>query len=453
MKTLLTINFATLLMSSLLIGSPARADSTSPDPALLARGAYVAQAADCNACHKGASAGSPDYSGGVPIATPMGEIIGSNITPSVDYGIGKYSEEDFKKALTQGIRRDGKNLYPAMPYTAYQGMTNDDIHALFVWLKFGVQPVNKAAPETHLGFPWSIRPMMGIWNLFNNYFPTPVTSLKDVQLQRGDYLGEVLGHCSACHSPRNFMMGESRSARFSGGQVGGWAVPNITSDPISGVGGWSDAQLKQYLKTGHVEGRGIAASGMGEAVENSLSYLNDSDIDAIVTWLRQIPAVRDPEDQQPAWSYAGDPARAQHLPGKALFLSSCAACHRDAGQGANNDSFPALTHNSTTGNHNPSNLVMVILDGVDRQGRFAPVHMPGLRDTLSDEQIAQVANYVTASFGNPHVQVSGDFVAQQRQGGAKPLLLRLMPWGGGAALLLVVLLGWQISRKRAGKPQ
>lgn len=447
-------NIKWLALGTVIFAAQAMADNVLPDPALLAKGAYVAKAADCNACHRGASHGAPEYSGGFPLATPMGNIIGTNITPSKTHGIGNYTEEEFKKALTQGIRPDGTQLYPAMPYTAYQGMKDEDIHALWLWLQHGVEAVDKPVAQTALSFPWSVRPLIALWDIVNNTLPQPVVPLSTPELERGYYLVEVLGHCSACHSPRNFMLGEGSGQRFSGGKQGGWHAPNITSDPVSGVGGWRDAELIQYLKTGNVPGKGTASGGMAEAIEHSLQYLSDEDLKAIVAWLRQIPPVRDPNEKQAAWKYsARTGVYAKDVSAQSLYERACASCHRSDGQGAYNNTFPSLSHNSTTGSTSPENLVMVILDGVQRQGAYVATEMPGFRDTLSDEQIAQLTNYVAQRFGNPDMHITADFVGIQRAGGEQPALIRFTPWIAGIILIgFVAAMVFRIRRKRRVKP-
>ncbi|GAB80184.1 cytochrome c [Shimwellia blattae] len=430
----------------------ASAAGNAPEQSLLARGEWVARAADCVACHQGSGPGASGLSGGKAISTPMGDIIATNITPSEQYGIGRYTEAQFKQAVTRGIRADGSRLYPAMPYTAYQGMRDADIHALWVWINHAVPAVDKAAPQTALAFPWSVRPLMGIWNLFNNTPPAPAVPLATPELQRGYYLTEVLGHCSACHSPRNTLMGESSTRRLSGGDQNGWHAPNITSDPVSGIGGWSDQQLVQYLKTGNTPGKGVAAGGMGEVIEHSLSHLSDDDLQAIATWLRQIPPVRQDNETLAAWTH---PQTSRDITtqtaGKALYESACAACHRAGGEGAYDNRFPSLTQNSTVGSLNPSNLVMTILDGVHREGDFVSTSMPAFRNALNDAQIADVTNYITAQFGDGKTRVTPAFVAQQRQGGERPLSVVLMGMAPWLLLAIVVILFavWLLRRKNA----
>lgn len=411
------------------------------DRATMLRGEYLATAADCNACHRSPQPGGPDYAGGLPLASPMGEIIGPNITPAVKYGIGQYSEADFKRALVDGVRRDGSYLYPAMPYTAYRGMTESDLHALYVYFMNGVAPVEQPVTATKLAFPFSVRQTMWFWNMLYREQPQPVTALNSDALKNGYYLVDVLGHCSVCHSPRNFLMAEDSDQRFTGGSLGGWFAPNITQDKISGLGGWSDAELTQYLKTGHVQGKGAAAGGMGEAVEYSLSSMSDKDLQDMVTYLRQIPPVRNAAEERAAWQHGpGDRAEsAANLDaGQKLYASACATCHRLQGEGAYADHFPSLTHNSTTGSLRADNMVMVILDGVNCQGPFTPITMPGFRHTLNDGQIADLTNYIAQRFGNPALNVTEAFVASQRNGGEAPLIIRLLPWAYGIAIVIVL---------------
>lgn len=370
----------------------------------------------------------------------MGDIIATNITPSRHFGIGNYSEADFKRALTQGQRPDGEYLYPAMPYSAYQGISDEDIHALYVWFMHGVAPAESQPAQTRLSFPWSIRTLMGLWNPLNASLPPRPEGVNTPQLERGYYLTEVLGHCSACHSPRNMMMGERMSARYSGGIQGGWQAPNITADPISGIGEWSDTELAQYLRTGNQPGKASTAGGMAEVIDNSLRYLTDDDLNAIVAYLRKLTPVRNASDKAAAWTHAPkEQVSPADKTGEALYQSACAACHRSAGEGAYHAVFPSLTANSATGRSSPDNLIMVILDGVKREGEYAPSTMPGFRDALNDDQIADLTNYVAHRFGNPAIQVTERDVAVQRNGGARPWIVTLMPWGLVLAAVLVIL--------------
>ncbi|MDW5500825.1 cytochrome c [Pseudomonas lundensis] len=413
------------------------------DPQIIARGKYLAVAADCAACHRGSAEHDAPYVGGYAIASPMGKIIASNITPAKETGISNYNEQDFRRALTQGIRRDGQPLYPAMPYSAYQGLSDADLHALYRYFMVGVTPVERALPATQLDFPFSWRYAILGWNwLFLNNTSTHAAGANE----RGRYLVDVLGHCSACHSPRNWMMAERGDRYLAGGEVGGWIAPNITSDPVSGIGGWSQTELVQYLRTGRND-KAQAAGGMAEAVEHSLRLLSDDDLTAIADWLKQTPPITTVRATKAAYQYQG--GGVDSASGAALYAISCASCHRLDAKGAYDGHFPALRHNSTVGSEQANNLVMVILHGVKRQGENIQTWMPGFVDSLDDRQVAELGNYVLQQFGNPAVKVTPAQVAQLRAGGETPLLIRLLPyllWGG--LLLVLLALGWLIQARR-----
>ena len=205
--------------------------ASQDNAALIKQGEYVARAADCGACHRTVEQGGALFSGGYAIDSPMGRIISSNITPSKTHGIGDYTEQQLADALRKGINAKGQHLYPAMPYTAYQGMSDADIHALYVYLQHGVKPVDKAVPATELAFPFNVRALMFGWNLlFLDASSATLPTDADEPLKRGQYLVDTLGHCGACHTPRNAFMAEDSSRYLAGAALGGWVAPNITSD-------------------------------------------------------------------------------------------------------------------------------------------------------------------------------------------------------------------------------
>jgi len=418
---------------------------------LLSKGKYLATAADCGACHTSPHSGAP-MAGGYAIQSPMGSIYASNITPSRSDGIGDYSEEDFARAVRQGINKQGQHLYPAMPYTSYAKISDDDIHALYAYFMHGVQPVDIATPQTDLPFPFNIRATMGLWNLLfaSNQRFTPSAD-KSLQVNRGDYLVNALAHCDTCHTPRNALMGEQSDKALSGGSLGSWYAPNITPDPHAGIGDWSDVEITQYLKTGHVSGKAHAAGPMAEAIEHSLQYLSDEDIQAIVAYLRQVPAIsngtaiaRDrygkPSDTEQ--SLRGQIAQID--PGWKVFSGSCANCHQPNGQG--NRHYPSLFHNSATGADRPDNLVSTILYGVQRKVGDEAIAMPAFGPNadfttrLSDQQIADVSNYVLKNYGNPQVSVTAAQVKTLREGGDTPLLVRLTQPVVLVAVVVIVLI-------------
>ncbi|UPG88137.1 cytochrome c [Luteibacter aegosomaticola] len=445
------------------------------DSDLIARGKMVATAADCAACHT--SDASHQYAGGRAIGSPMGNIYASNITPSNSHGIGGYSEAQFADALRKGINARGEHLYPAMPYTAYAGLTDDDVHALYVYFTQGVKADDNTVPATKLPFPYSMRWTMAGWNLlYLGNGMHPAQGSEDARVARGHYLVDTLGHCSSCHSPRTFLMAEDASAYLSGAKVDGWIAPNITSDAVSGIGAWSEDDIAAYLKNGHVKGKGQAGGGMAEAVEQSLSHLSDDDLYAMAAYLKTVRGIRDPNDTKAAFEYAGAraiPALGEREPvrpdgavdpealrvatttdGATLYAGACASCHQPDGLGTQNQYFPSLSHNRAVGMSAPDNLVMAILHGIDRKGADLHVAMPAFARDLSDAQVAAVATYVEQHFGNPDVQVSADTVAGIRAGGPKPLLLRLTPFLVPGGVLVVALVLWLVvamTRRRKRK--
>ncbi|QHI96709.1 c-type cytochrome [Xylophilus rhododendri] len=431
----------------------AQAQDAAGSAALVEKGRQLATAADCAACHTAPKGGTP-FAGGYPILSPLGTIYASNITPSKSAGIGDYSLEDFTRALREGVRKDGAHLYPAMPYPSYTQLSDEDTAALYAYFMHGVPAVDKAAPQTDLPFPFNIRMSMAVWNalfLKDQRF-TPDAS-KSAEWNRGAYLAGALAHCSTCHSPRNALMAEQNGSEFlSGGSLGTWYAPNITSDAKAGIGAWSEAELVQYLKTGGVHGKAQAAGPMAEAIENSLQHLPDADLKAIAVFLKQTPAVAGTE-QQPRFAY-GQPAVSElTLRGKSgdvdagwrIFSGSCAHCHQAGGTGTDNGQYPSLFHNTATGADRPDNLVAAILYGVNRKVGEHDHFMPAFgddasfTDRLSDSEIASVSNYVLTQYGNPAVKVTADDVKVLRAGGKPPFIAQMRPLILPAIVLVVLV--------------
>ncbi|MGA9609576.1 MAG: cytochrome c [Rouxiella badensis] len=440
---------------------------------LIARGQYLAIAADCAACHTDPSS-KKVFAGGYAIHSPMGIIYSSNITPSKGFGIGNYTEKQFSDAVRQGIRADGSHLYPAMPYPSYAGLTDADIHALYAYFMHGVKPIDEKPQQTKLSFPFNLRFSMAGWNLLflHNKPFTPVES-EDATWNRGKYLVDNVEHCSECHTPRNALMAlQGGNALYTGAMLGSWHAPNLTSDAVSGLGGWSDKDLAQYLQTGHVNGKAQAAGPMAEAVTNSLQYLHDDDIKAIIAYLRILPPVRDPSQTQAASEFGtgsnSDTATRGIHPiskflsaeasGQTLYDASCSSCHQPDGKGTHDGFYPSLVHNTTLGGDSPDNLVSTILFGVQRTVNGKSVLMPAFGpysdvQALSDKQVATLSNYLFKQYGNPQLSVTEEDVKTIRQGGATPLIARVAGpatlAGGVIVVILVVLLAvWRLRRKR-----
>lgn len=440
------------------------ANAAANDSALIQRGHYLATAGDCIACHS-APGGKP-MAGGLPLATPLGPIYSTNITPSKTHGIGNYTQEQFDAALRRGVRADGSHLYPAMPYTAYAKVTDDDMKALYAYFMQGVTPVDSApAKTTALPFPFNIRLSMAGWNLlYLDSKPYVADPSKSVEWNRGAYLARGLAHCGTCHTPRGLLMAEDAGREFGGGAVGSWYAPNITADVNSGIGDWSVPELAEYLRSGRAAGKAQAGGPMAEAIDHSLRHLNAADLNALAVYAKSVPALHDAADTKPthAWGAAADgldeirglplPQDLNRMNGAQLYDAHCASCHQARGQGSFDGGLPPLFHNAVLGRRNTDNLVMVMIEGVQRQGDSHEILMPAFGKTLSDQQLATLGDYLVKLYGNPKAQVSVEQVRTLRAGGAQPNLLLLARLGmAGGGVLLIVLIVWLLRRRRRAR--
>ena len=449
------------LAGLLLAFASASAMAATGDAATVERGRYLATAGDCIACHS--VPGGKPMAGGLALATPLGPIIATNITPSNTHGIGSYTLAQFSDAVRHGVRADGAHLYPAMPYTAYAKLTDADLAALYAYFMHGVAPVDAApATTTKLPFPFNIRLSMAGWNLlFLDKKPFEPDPAKSAEWNRGAYLAQGLAHCGTCHTPRNLLMAEQLSKELGGADLGTWHAPNITSDVNSGIGSWSRQDLVGYLRTGRAEQRGQAAGPMAEAIDHSLQHLNDTDLNAIAAYLQSMPALRDAADTKPVtqWGAAGEelnairgvplPKDLNRMSGPQLYDAHCASCHQAKGEGSFDGSLPPLYHNSATGRSQTNNLVMAMLDGVERQDGGSNHLMPAFRQVLSDEQIVTLGNYVQGKYGNPAGKVTLEQVTTLRRGGAPSNLIGIARGAMivGLLALLLLFLWWRGRRE------
>ena len=392
-------------------GVPAELKSAS----LIERGAYLSRAADCVVCHT-AEGGAP-FSGGRPFVLPIGTLYSTNITPDIETGIGSYSDENFLDAVHRGVGRANTKLYPAMPYASYTFMSNADALAIKAYL-FSLKPVHAPAPSNTLMFPFNQRSLMSIWSLFFNkdrrYEPNVERS---AEWNRGAYLVEAMEHCGECHTPRNLFFALNNRKKFAGTVQAGWRAYNISSDRRSGVGEWSEEQLRRYLSIGHADGRGTASGPMGEAIDESLSHLRPSDIAAIVTYLRSVPAIATADFPEvrttPAPSSAGAVTASADLHGEAVYEGACAGCHGWTGVSPVMP-FATLTGTRAVNDPTANNVAQVIIKGAQRHTANDATSMPAFGDAYSDAEIASVANFVTARFGAADSKLTVARVAKLR---------------------------------------
>jgi mono/diheme cytochrome c family protein len=400
--------------------SAARARVPTSEATIL-RGEYIARAADCEACHTLGNGAS--YAGGLPFYLPFGTIYATNITPDRETGIGAWNDAEFVRAVRHGVDRDGRNLYPAFPYTAYALMSTEDALALKDYL-FSKPAVHSTTPAADLRFPFNQRYLMRGWNLLfrpsDSYQPDPQRS---AEWNRGAYLVEGLGHCGECHTPRNLLFALDRNKKFAGAVTAGWKAYNLTSDKEFGIGAWTDAQIADYLAKGHAEGRGAASGSMAEAVEFSLRYLTPEDIRAMVVYLRSIPPQRSDSDHpvntdpplvraSTAFAPPLDEARAGSL-GLTLFQGACASCHGWNGEGLQHP-HAALVGSQTVNDPSGTNLMQVILRGSHMKTNEGDVFMPAFGSAYTDVEIAALANYVVGHFGAKRSSITPADVAAAR---------------------------------------
>jgi mono/diheme cytochrome c family protein len=418
MRELIARRIAAAAIASLILASSfvatGRAQNkvgTSLDPqnfGQIERGRYLAIVGDCASCHTVPGSGQP-YAGGRPIETPFGVVVGANITPDPDTGVGAWSDEAFVRALREGKGRNGELLYPAMPYPYYTKVTESDALAIRAYLNT-VKPVHNAVVSNKLPFPFDVREGMAAWNALyfkNGEFKPDAT--KSAEWNRGAYLVEGLAHCGACHTPKSTLGGDDRGRAFQGYALQGWFAPNITNDSERGLGGWNVADIVAYLKNGH--NVTTASTGiMAEEITLSSSHMTDADLTAIATYLKDLPGQT---ASPPAAVSASDP---KMVAGGAIYLDQCTACHGADGKGVPY-LFPSLAGSPNVRSADPASLVRVVIEGARSVGTAPEPTSPGMPSfawKLSDDQAAAVLTYIRNSWGASAPAVDPGQVAQAR---------------------------------------
>lgn len=455
MKRLLLIGGgAAVLAGAALVGITAWSDAHAgahplarpATPALIARGAYLARLGDCAACHS--VAGQAPFSGGLRMATPIGAIYTSNITPDPVHGIGRYSLADFDRALRYGVAGD-HTLYPAMPYSAYSSTTPEDVAALYAYFMHGVKA--DAAPKraNEIVFPLSMRWPLTLWRWV--YAPAPRPPDRpaggadhgdtvpareagpaggagrhdDAVLARGAYLVEGLGHCGDCHTARGpglqvRALGAAGGPAYLGGaMIDGWHAPSLRNGGRGSIGAWSEEDIVRFLRDG-ANRHGIAFGSMSEVIVNSTQFMTEEDATAAARFLKSL------KDDGAAYAY--DTATGAALRrgdagarGARLYLDNCAACHRPDGRGYE-AVFPALAGNPVVDAGPDASVVRVILEGTRTPrtaGAPARFAMPAFAWRLSDQDVADVATFVRGSWGNRAAAVEAAAVAARRRVSAR----------------------------------
>jgi mono/diheme cytochrome c family protein len=381
-----------------------------PQAERVALGAYLAKAGDCMACHT--PRGGAPYAGGRALQTPFGNVVSPNITPDRETGIGQWNADDFWRALHNGKSRGGRMLYPAFPYTNYTHLTRDDSDALFAYFQ-SLPPVKQANQPHQLRFPYNQQLGLAFWRAL--YFRPAAyrgDSAQSADWNRGAYLVQGLGHCSACHSTRN-VLGASRDG-LSGGLIPvlGWYAPSLTSDREAGLGDWSQQEVEQLLKTG-VSQRATVFGPMAEVVRESLQHLNDADVRAMAVYLKTLPRK---EAAEPYERSKAAEARAQLDEGARLYTAHCVECHGVTGKGLP-PHYPPLAGNRALLMDEAVNPIRIVLNGgfaPGTAGNPRPYGMPPFSHRLNDNEVAAVVSYLRSDWGNNAPPVSGNDVNRYR---------------------------------------
>ncbi|KAA2314771.1 cytochrome c [Pseudooceanicola sediminis] len=373
----------------------ARDDQPAFDADLVEQGRILAAAGYCATCHT-ASDGAP-YAGNYPMETQFGTIYSTNLTPDVDTGIGTYSQAAFRRAMHEGVDREGNHLFPAFPYDHFTKMSDADVDAIYAYIMTEVAPVQTVQKENELPFPLNLRMLQSGWKLlFADFGRYEADEAHSDEWNRGAYLAEGVTHCGACHTPRNALGAEREDAQFAGAEIDRWIAPALTAGNPSHVP-WSAAEFKSYLESGVATYHGVAAGPMGPVVHAGVRALPEADIAALSIYLADKVGA---QDDDPAGSAAvmaslkanrPDPQYRGDL-GARLYATACASCHYNAEQIA--QGRPDLGINSATNLDDPTNLIHVMLDGVNGPVGIAGVVMPGFRQALNDEEITAIAAYL-----------------------------------------------------------
>jgi len=384
----------------LLAGSAGHAATAEGSSA--ARGAYLATAGNCKTCHT--RPGGKDYEGGLSFVTDFGTLYSTNITADRKAGIGNWTYAEFARAMREGVRASGEHLYPAFPYTAFTRLTDADLQALYAFFKT-VPPSGYRAPENVLRFPFDRRELLGVWKqlFFEPARFTPRTD-RSTDWNRGAYLVEGLGHCGACHTPRNLLGAEIADEAMSGGwyydvvspgAVRKWSAVNLTQAQ-SGLKFWTLGDLTTYLKTGHGTRAG-SFGPMNDVIGNSTRLLSDADIRAMAAYLKSLPSIERSGTQSLSRRESGA--------GETLYTIHCGTCHLPTGRGAKpgEELGPPLAGSAVVQAPDPYSLINIILYGTQVVTPTPPKawkNMKPLYDALDDDEVAQLANYSRTSWGN-----------------------------------------------------
>ncbi|GJD96230.1 c-type cytochrome [Methylobacterium iners] len=375
---------------------PAALPVTAFDPSLVARGRDLALIGNCNTCHT--QEGGKAYAGGKPIPTPFGTIHATNVTPDPETGIGQWSLTAFVRSMREGVDREGNHLYPAFPYDHYARVTDEDLAALYAFLMTR-RAVRHEAPPPDLPFPLNQRPLLAGWKLLflkaGSYRPDPARS---VEWNRGAYLAEGLGHCGACHTPRNRLGAEIASEHYNGGEAENWWGPPLNASSPASVP-WTEASLFNYLRDWDPKHGG--AVGPMAPVSHNLSQVGESEVRAMATYLTALMGPPSGERLGRTEAIAARPDAAPDprlAAGERIYAGACATCHASGGQVPY--TVNSLAYHTTLFGPDPRNVIQAVLRGIRPPEGAAGAIMPGYAEMLTDGQVADLLDYLRARFSD-----------------------------------------------------
>jgi mono/diheme cytochrome c family protein len=366
-------------------------DASNPDAAQLNRGRYLVAAGDCLSCHL--REGGEPFAGGLGLNTPFGVIYTSNITPDKDTGIGGWTADQFYRAMHDGKDAQGTDLYPAFPYPWFRRVSREDDDAIFAFLKT-LPAVKYTPPKNDLSFPFSVRSFIGIWNtLFLDSHEFQSDASQSAEWNRGAYLVTGLGHCGACHTPKNSFGADKSKLQFHGGNLDNWVAADLTANTRTGLGNWSADDIAEFLATGR-NAHAAAGGAMADVITYSAAHLTDADRRAIAVYMKSVPAS--------PMAAASTPDAAAMRRGAEIYSDACSSCHLENGAGQSRI-FPPLGKDAVLQQSDPTGVLHLILSGTQigvSASRPSALSMPSFAWKLSDQEIADVSTFIRNSWGN-----------------------------------------------------
>lgn len=359
-----------------------------PDRAMIDNGRALAAIGNCNVCHT--AGGGATFAGGRPLQTPFGTLYSTNITPDPETGIGRWTAEDFRRAMREGVAPDGHQLYPAFPYDHFARVDLRDIDAIYAYLMTR-EPVRSSTPPNALRPPFGARPLIAVWKLA--YFhPEPIMPdpSQSTEWNRGRYLVEGLGHCGACHTPRNAMGAEESNHDLSGGDAEGWHAPALNESSVAPTR-WSVDTLVVYLRDGFAEHHGASRGPMAPVTRN-LANVPETDVRAIAVYVASIAGRSTTGPALAATRERLADSDAQDAQGAVLYEGACANCHDRTLSGVQLEYSTAVTDVV------PTNIIRVITDGLSPIDGEPSRSMPGFRGAFTAEQTAALVRYIRARY-------------------------------------------------------